>query len=205
MINVVERIGVYGGTFAPIHNGHIAAAKAFLEQMKLDKVLIVPTYIPPHKKINIADDPKHRLNMCNIAFENDDRIEVSDIEISRGGCSYTIDTLRSLQSEQRKLFLLCGTDMMLTFDKWKDAEQIFKICCPIYIRRESDFSLNDKIISKNNEYYQKYGVAFRRIVSDPIEISSSEIRDMIKNKEEVLSFVPISVIDYIKSNNLYVS
>ena len=95
--------------------------------------------------------------------------------------------------------------MMLNFDKWKDAEQIFKICCPVYIRREADFSLNDKIISKNNEYYQKYGVAFRRIVSDPIEISSSEIRDMIKNGEEVSSFVPISVIDYIKSNNLYVS
>ena len=76
--------------------------------------------------------------------------------------------------------LLCGTDMMLNFDKWKDAEQIFKICYPIYIRRESNFSLNDKIISKNNEYYQKYGVAFRRIVVDPIEISSSEIRNMIK-------------------------
>jgi nicotinate-nucleotide adenylyltransferase len=143
--------------------------------------------------------------MCNIAFENDDQIEVSDIEISRGGCSYTIDTLRSLQSEQRKLFLLCGTDMMLNFDKWKDAEQIFKICYPIYIRRESNFSLNDKIISKNNEYYQKYGVAFRRIVVDPIEISSSEIRNMIKIGKDVSEFVPDRVIDYIKGNNLYVS
>ena len=205
MIDGIERIGIYGGTFSPIHNGHIIAARAFLEQMKLDKVLIIPTHIPPHKKINIADDPKHRLHMCNIAFENDDQIEVSDIEISRGGCSYTIDTLRSLQSEQRKLFLLCGTDMMLNFDKWKDAEQIFKICYPIYIRRESNFSLNDKIISKNNEYYQKYGVAFRRIVVDPIEISSSEIRNMIKIGKDVSELVPDRVIDYIKGNNLYVS
>ena len=205
MINGIERIGIYGGTFSPIHNGHITAARAFLEQMKLDKVLIVPTYISPHKKIDTADDPRHRLNMCNIAFANDDQIKVSDVEILRGGCSYTIDTLRSLESEQRKLFLLCGTDMMLTFDQWKDAEQIFKICCPIYIRRESDFTLNDKIISKNSEYYQKYGVAFRRIVAEPIEISSSEIRSMIKSGEDVSAFVPAQVIDYIKGNNLYVS
>ena len=205
MINGIERIGIYGGTFSPIHNGHIQAARAFLEQMKLDKVIIVPAYIPPHKKIHTNDDPIHRLNMCNIAFEVEDQIEVSDIEISRGGCSYTIDTLRSFESIGRKLFLLCGTDMMITFDHWKDVEQIFQICCPVYIRRESDLELNDKIISKNNEYYQKYGVAFRRIVTDPIVISSSQIRTMITNGEDISSYVPVSVIDYIKDNNLYVS
>lgn len=204
MINGIERIGIYGGTFSPIHNGHVLAAKAFLEQMKLDKVIIVPTYISPHKKIDEADNPIHRLNMCSLAFEDCNQIEVSDIEISRGGCSYTVDTLCSLEFPERKLFLLCGTDMMLTFDHWKNVERIFALCCPVYIRRESDLSLNDTIISKNNEYYQKYGVAFRRIITDPVEISSTEIRDMIKNGEDISQFVPRKVIDYIKDNNLYV-
>lgn len=205
MLNGYERIGIYGGTFSPIHNGHIAAAKAFLDQMKLDKVIIVPTHIPPHKKENDGTDSLHRLQMCDIAFENEERIETSDIEISRGGCSYTIDTLRSFEAEQRKLFLLCGTDMMLTFDRWKNVEQIFSICCPVYIRREADDNLNEQIISKNNEYHQKYGAAFRRIVTDPIMISSTELRNMIQKGEDISEFVPDAVAKYIKEHSLYVS
>lgn len=203
MINGIERVGVYGGTFAPIHNGHVLAAKEFFEQMKLDKLLIVPAFIPPHKEIDSSDDPMHRLEMCRLAFEDVEGIEISDMEIRRGGKSYTVDTLRELAKDGRKLFLLIGTDMMLTFDRWYRFEEIFKLCCPVYIRREKDTSLNEKIIAKNSEYYQKYNVAFRRIAGDPIEISSTDIRSMIKAGEDVSELLPQKVIGYIREMKLY--
>ena len=204
MINGIERVGIYGGTFAPIHNGHISAAKAFLEQMKLDKLLIIPTLIPPHKSIDLSDDPIHRFRMCELAFEKTSNIIVSNIELERKGPSYTVDTLRELTQNNRKLFLLCGTDMMLTFDKWREFEEIFKLCCPVYMRRENDSCNDQLIISKNNEYYSKYGVAFRKIVGDPIVISSTRIREAISAQEDVSEYLPENVYEYIISNKLYV-
>jgi len=203
MINGIERVGIYGGTFSPIHNGHVAAAKAFLEQMKLDKLVIIPTLIPPHKSIDSSDNPLHRLKMCELAFDGLVNIQVSDIELKRTGPSYTVDTLRQFTAEGRKLFLLCGTDMMLTFDKWKEFEEIFRLCCPIYMRRENDIENDQLIIEKNNEYYSKYGVAFRKIVSDPIVISSTQIREAIHNGKDVSEYLPAKVYDYIKKNNMY--
>ena len=203
MINGIERVGVYGGTFAPIHNGHVAAARAFLEQMKLDKLLVIPTYITPHKEISLSDDPKHRMKMCELAFSNDSGIEVSDIEIKRGGKSYTVDTIKALCAPDRKLFLMCGTDMMLSFDKWREFETIFKLCCPVYVRRENDTSLDSNIINKNQEYYEKYGVAFRKIVVDPMDINSTDIRDAVKNHRDITDSVPADVADYIQKHGLY--
>ena len=81
------RVGIYGGTFAPIHNGHVAAAKAFMEQMKLDYLFIIPTFLPPHKQIDRSDDPLYRLRMCELAFEGVDGVVISDTEIKRGGKS----------------------------------------------------------------------------------------------------------------------
>ena len=100
------RVGIYGGTFAPIHNGHVAAAKAFMEQMKLDYLFIIPTYMPPHKQIDESDDPLYRLRMCELAFEDTDGVIISDCEIARGGKSYTYDTLCELQRPNTRLFLL---------------------------------------------------------------------------------------------------
>lgn len=203
MINDIERVGIYGGTFSPVHNGHIAAAKAFLEQMKLDKLIVIPALIPPHKSIDSSDNPMHRFKMCEIAFSEISNIEVSDIELKRNGPSYTVDTLRQLTKEGRKLFLLCGTDMMLTFDKWKEFKEIFKLCCPIYIRRENDSENDQLIISKNNEYYSKYGVAFRKIIAEPIVISSTQIREDVRGGKDVSEYLPLNVCRYIKDNSLY--
>lgn len=203
MINGIERVGIYGGTFSPIHNGHIAAAKAFFEQMKLDRLIIIPALIPPHKSIDSSDNPYHRFHMCELAFNEVQNVIVSDIELKRSGPSYTVDTLRELSAEGRKLFLLCGTDMMLTFDKWKSFEEIFKICCPIYMRRENDSQNDHLIIEKNNEYYSKYGVAFRKIVADPIVISSTQIRELIHNGKDVSEYLPTKVYEYIKENGMY--
>ena len=197
------RVGIYGGTFAPIHNGHVAAAKAFMEQMKLDYLFIIPAHLPPHKQIDESDDPVYRLRMCELAFKDIDGVVISDCEIARGGKSYTYDTLKELQREDTRLFLLCGTDMVLTFDTWYRFEDIFKMCYPVYVRRENDALIGNRIVSKINEYYQKYGVMFRKIMTDPIELSSTDVRRAVKNGQDISGMVPAAVADFIKQNGLY--
>ena len=197
------RVGIYGGTFAPIHNGHVRAAKAFMEQMKLDYLFIIPTYMPPHKQIDESDDPLYRLRMCELAFEDTDGVIISDCEIARGGKSYTYDTLCELQRPNTRLFLLCGTDMVLSFDKWYRFEDIFKMCYPVYVRRENDAMLGNMLVSKIQEYYRKYGVMFRRVITDPIEVSSTEVRRAVAAGEDISDLVPPSVERFIKENRLY--
>ncbi len=197
------RVGIYGGTFAPIHNGHVAAAKAFMEQMKLDYLFVIPTYLPPHKQIDESDSPLYRMKMCELAFEGVEGVVIFDVEMSRGGKSYTYDTLRELQRPDTRLFLLCGTDMVLTFDRWYRFEDIFKMCYPTYVRRENDPILTKRIVAKIGEYYEKYGVMFRRIVTDPIELSSTEIRDAVRQGKDISSMVPSGVARFIRENGLY--
>lgn len=197
------RVGIYGGTFAPIHNGHIDSALAFMRQMKLDYLYVIPTYLPPHKEVNFADSPKMRLRMCELAFEGIDGVIVSDIEIRRGGKSYTYDTLKELSGDDKKLFLLCGTDMVLSFDTWYRFEDIFGLCYPTYVRRENDKILENRIINKITEYYNKYGVMFRRILTEPIEISSTDIRKACKEGRDISKMVPPSVEKFIRENKLY--
>ncbi|MBE6668883.1 MAG: nicotinate (nicotinamide) nucleotide adenylyltransferase [Ruminococcaceae bacterium] len=197
------RIGIYGGSFSPIHNGHIRALKAFLDQMQLDFVYVIPTYIPPHKQTSGVIDSRHRLKMCELALEGIDGVVVSDIEIARGGTSYTVDTLRSLYREENRLFLLMGTDMMLTLDTWREPEEIFRLCYPVYMRRENDKANDALIVKKISEYLSKYGKVVRRIMADPIEISSTEIRRRLSKGDDVSAYLPEKVIDYIKENQLF--
>ena len=197
------RVGVYGGTFAPIHNAHVAAAKAFMEQMKLDYLFVIPTFIPPHKEVDRSDDPLYRLKMCELAFEDTDGVIISDVEIKRGGRSYTYDTLKELQRPDTRLFLLCGTDMVLTFDKWYRYEDILKMCYPTYVRREDDPLITSRIIAKIGEYYEKHGVMFRRIVTDPMPMASTDIRRAVKEGCDISGLVPPSVEKFIKENRLY--
>ncbi len=199
----ITRIGIYGGTFSPIHKGHVNAAKAFMDQMQLDYLFVIPAFIPPHKQVDASDDPVHRLKMCALAFEGEDGVIVSDMEIERGGVSYTVDTLRALTRDNRRLFFLCGTDMAITLDEWREPEEIFKLCYPVYVRRESDKLLENKIIEKNALYYSKYGKIVRRIMTDAVELSSTEIREKVKRGEDISGLVPKKVEQYIKENNLY--
>ena len=101
------------------------------------------------------------------------------------------------------MFLLCGTDMVLTFDRWYRFEDIFKMCYPTYVRRENDPILTKRIVAKIGEYYEKYGVMFRRIVTDPIELSSTEIRDAVRAGKDISSMVPANVARFIRENGLY--
>ncbi len=197
------RIGIYGGTFSPPHNGHIAAAKAFMEQMWLDLLYIIPAALPPHKEMEVAVSAVDRLQMCRRAFSGMEGVWVSDLEILRGGKSYTSDTLRELCGADRRLFLLCGTDMMLTLDSWHEPEEIFRLSYPVYIRRENDPETGKQIIAKIAEYQQKYGKVVRRIVTEPIEVSSHEIRQRIREGKSVKDLIPESVEEYIREHHLY--
>lgn len=197
------RIGIYGGTFAPIHNGHLKAAKLFMEQMRLDYLFVIPAGIPPHKQVDASDDPKHRLRMCELAFAGVDGVIVSDMEISRGGKSYTVDTLRELSAPNRRLLLLCGTDMVLTFDQWREYKEILKLCYPVYMRREGDAMIDGMIVQKLAKYYEESGKMFRKIIGDPLVISSTEIRRRVAAGEDISALVPASVCEYIEKHGLY--
>ena len=175
-----------------------------MEQMWLDFLYVIPAAIPPHKQMQTPVSVDDRLEMCRLAFSGMEGVYVSDIEARRGGRSYTVDTLRELCGEDRRLFLLCGTDMMLTLDQWREPEEIFRLCYPVYIRREDDRSIDQKIIEKIADYQQKYGKVVRRIVTDPIELSSEQIRARLKEEQSISSLVPAAVEKYIRDKHLYV-
>lgn len=198
------RVGVYGGAFSPIHNGHIAAAKAFMEKMWLDVLFVVPTGEGPWKDISKGSvSARDRLRMCELAFEGVEGVIVSDIEIRRQGPSYTADTLRQLKDDDRRLFLLCGTDVIMKIGDWTDADELFSLCYPTYIRRESDEELDEKIIERIAEYKQKYGKNIVKIVAPVVELSSSDVRKMIASGNDISGVVPPAVADYIKEKGLY--
>lgn len=197
------KIGIYGGTFSPPHIGHTAAARAFLNGMSLDRLLIIPALVPPHKQISYPDDPAARLDMCRLAFGSLERTEVSDLEITRGGKSYTSDTLEELASDGRELFLLCGTDMILTLDEWHMPELIFRLATPVCIRRENDKNTEKALNDAIAHYRQKYGVTVPIINSLPVAVSSSEIRERLHNGESVSGLVPPDVEEYIRERRMY--
>lgn len=197
------RVGIYGGTFAPVHNAHVVTAKLFMEQMRLDYLFVIPSAIPPHKEMDPLDDPKHRLEMCRLAFEGIDGVVVSDMEIERGGKSYTIDTVRELAAPGRRLLLLCGTDMVLSFDKWYKYREILELCYPVYMRREKDAMLDGMIVNKLAKYYSESGKMFRKLIGEPIELNSTDIREAVKNGQSISNMVPPKVEKYIIENALY--
>ncbi|MBQ3012378.1 MAG: nicotinate-nucleotide adenylyltransferase [Clostridia bacterium] len=197
------RVGIYGGTFSPIHTGHVEAAKAFMSQMWLDVLFVIPTGVSPHKEMSEDVSNADRLRMCELAFEGVEGVIVSDMEMRREGKSYTVDTLRELTDTDRRLFLLCGTDMILTLDQWRDPDEIFRLAYPTYIRREEDAELDEKLIAKITEYRNKYGKNVVRINAPAVVVSSSEVRAKIENREDITGLVPPAVAEYIKEKGLY--
>jgi nicotinate-nucleotide adenylyltransferase len=141
--------------------------------------------------------------MCELAFEDTDGVIISDCEIKRGGRSFTYDTLKEFARPDVRLFLMCGTDMVLTFDQWYKFEEIFKLCYPVYVRRENDPIMTKRIVDKITEYYEKYGVMFRRIVTEPIELSSTQIRKRVAEGKSISGLVPQKVERFILQNGLY--
>ena len=197
------RVGIYGGTFSPVHNGHVAAAKAFMEQMWLDILYVIPTGVTPHKEMKGDATSRHRLEMCRLAFSEVEGVIVSDLEMKREGKSYTVDTLRELYDPSGRLFFLMGTDMLLTLDQWRQPEEIFRLCYPVYIRREADAALDDRIVEKITAYHQRYGKMVPRIVAPAIELSSSDVRAAVAEGRSIDGMVPPAVARYIEDHQLY--
>ncbi len=204
----MKKIGIFGGTFNPIHKGHVKAALGFLEAAELDKLIVMPAGTPPHKEITGADDPMLRYHMTKLAFDEADtsgKITVSDLELRREGKSYSYDTVRTLlESEKGELYLYCGTDMLLSFDRWYRFEDILSMCTLAYAGREiqSD-ALKKDVEEKIKMLRETYHANILVIPLDPIETSSSEIRERMASGEDMKALLPPAVYEYIKENKLY--
>lgn len=198
------KLGIYGGTFSPPHIGHVRAASAFADQLGLDKLMIIPANIPPHKSAEGILPARERLALSRLAFAGVEKAEVSDIEIKRRGKSYTFDTLSSLKGRGDGLYLLCGTDMMLTFDEWYRFTDIFALATVALAHRyaptpEESAKINEKIA----EYRKKYGAKIVELDLTPTEISSTEIRKIIAAGGDASEYLPEKEYAYIKKKGLY--
>ena len=141
--------------------------------------------------------------MCKLAFGDISKCEISDIEIKRGGKSYTYLTLQELKSEDKELYLLVGTDMLLTLDLWKNSQMIFSLCTVCYVRRECDGKLSSEIEHKLELYRKNYGARILAIPSDAFEVSSTELRNKLSVGEDVTSYLNSAVFEYINERGLY--
>ena len=200
-----ERIGIYGGTFSPVHSGHVRAAMSFLDCVGLDRLYIVPTALPPHKAAVDGASDADRLEMLRLAFKNDrgGRLEVSDWEISRRGKSYTVYTLEHFSKPERELYMLVGTDMFLTLDRWYRAADIFRLATITLMRREDDRALDAEIDERHRRYTEDFGARIVVVDRAPIEVSSTELRRKILSGEPLEGLIPDPVAGYIKKNRLY--
>ena len=199
------RLGIYGGTFAPPHIGHIRAAVDFREQASLDRLLVMPAFLPPHKQIDPGDDPAVRLRMAHAAFDGlDERISVSDFEIRRGGVSYTFETLTHFaRTTEAELFFLVGTDMFVTLDRWRNPDIIFSLARIACVMREEGEEAYALVQRKNAEYRERFGARTMFVHSEPIVLSSSEIRERIRRGESVGGRITPAVETIIREGKLY--
>lgn len=202
-MNKRKTIALYGGTFSPPHLGHIRAAEAFFRAVLPDRLLIVPSAIPPHKDPVSGADDEARLAMCRLAFASIPSAEVSDMEIRRHGKSYTVETLRTLTGPQVRLVLLVGTDMFLTLDTWFSFEELFSLAEIAFVRRENDLETAALLEEKGRLYTEKYGARILGISTDVTEISSSELRRRIAHSESLQGYLLPEVEAYIKARGLY--
>lgn len=195
------KIGLFGGTFSPPHIGHVRAAKCFMDDGELDKLIIMPTYISPHKVQDEYGTPEIRLDLTRLAFEGIG--EVSDHEITQGGKSYTYLTLRYLRTvyPDAELYLCVGEDMFLSLDTWREAEELMKNAGILCLMRENG---SDSIVkAAKTEFEEVYGARVKILKYSPLPVSSSEIRRMCAEKEDFSKLVTKEVYDYIVENNLY--
>ncbi|MBQ7043316.1 MAG: nicotinate-nucleotide adenylyltransferase [Clostridia bacterium] len=198
------RIGIFGGTFDPPHAGHKKYADEVRNKLSLDNLIVIPTAAPPHKQKKTSTTAEDRLNMLGLLFEKDSGVLVSDMEIARGGRSYTFETVTLLREQypDDELIFILGSDMLLSFHTWKNPDVILekvKICA---VTRDGE--IDEKMLG---EYAEKHfpGKKERFIICDfePIEISSTEIREKVKNGLSVDGLVDAQVMEYIKEKELY--
>jgi nicotinate-nucleotide adenylyltransferase len=195
------RVGIYGGTFNPPHVGHLICAQEALIQLELDLVLFIPVAVPPHKPV--PDDPgaEHRLGMCRAAVSEDERFEVSDLEVVRAGTSYTLDTLEELNTSvpDSDLFLILGADVAAGLPQWHRPERIMELATPALADRAGtpDTAVTDALSSLPG------GERALHFDMPTIDLSSTVIRSRAAAGQSIRYLVPDSVATYIRSHSLY--
>ena len=200
----MSKIGIFGGTFNPIHLGHIRLGQLVLDEIKLDKILFIPDNTPPHKSNKELASGTDRLEMINISLKDHKNMESSDIELKREGKSYTYETLLELkkQNPNDELFLLTGADMFLTLDKWREPETIFNTANIIGVPRvKSDFE-------KMNEYAENVikpmGAKVFMLSQTVFDTASSTyVRENIDDYQKIKDMITPEVYRYITEKGLY--
>ena len=197
------KIGIYGGTFNPLHTGHIHAVRQAMETLRLDKLLMIPDRIAPHKEIpSGSPTPEQRLQMLQLAVAGEPGIEVSDIELKREGPSYTYLTVETLRETypDAKLYLIMGTDMFLSFHTWKNPERI-TAQATLAVMYRGDKGEKAAIDARKAEM-EADGVEVELVENDTIPISSTQLRRLLAFRCAD-AFLPAGVGDYIRENGLY--
>lgn len=197
------KIGIMGGTFNPIHHGHLILSEYIRTRADLDKIVFIPTGMPPHKNRDDLLDSRIRLEMVDKAIENNPFFTSSDIEVSRTQLTYTIDTLIELKDLYKncELYMIIGADTLLSLQTWKDYSKVLSLV---------NFIVADRLGLSTNEVLQEierlnvqFGADIISINSPVIDISSTIIRGRIKKGLSIKYLVPEVVEDYISENNLY--
>ena len=195
------RVGILGGTFNPPHLGHLICAQEAYLQLKLDRVTLIPARIPPHKPVDDEPGPEHRLELCRVAVGNDDRFDVSDVEIMREGPSYTVDTLELLHSREpeSELFLIVGGDIAAGLQSWREPERVLSLATLAVAgrrgtsRAEVDDALSGISGGERAEFFQM----------PTISIASTALRRRVRAGEPIRYYVPDAVASYIDRHRLY--
>lgn len=186
------KIGILGGTFNPIHIGHLILAEEAREKLKLANIIFVPAYLPPHKNNSDIASAGHRYKMIKAAIRPNKFFSVSDIEIKRTGLSYTIDTIREFKELYPKdeLYFITGSDLLKYLDEWKDLGEIIKI-------------VKFAVATRPGYPLEKIPSYISTVAIRAVDISAFEVRKCVKEKKSFRYLVPESVFNYINKNRLY--
>lgn len=194
----MNKVGIFGGSFNPVHKGHTDLARAVFKMLKLNEMLIIPTAQSPHKAMTSVSF-EDRMEMCRIAFRDDKNFSVSDIEGKLGGTSYTINTVRALKeiySKDTEFYLIIGGDMLFYFDKWYRHEALLKECHVVAAAREND-SYADMLECANE-------LGRVKVLNLPVtEVSSTELREKIAKGEDVGEMLDEQVKKFISERGFY--
>lgn len=197
-----KKVGIMGGTFDPIHTGHLVVANEVLNFYGLDEIIFIPAGDPPHKK-GTAANSFDRYVMTEIAVLSNDRFMVSDMEIKKEGKSYTLDTLTELTQKypDAEFYFITGTDAVIELPSWREPEKLLKLCKFVAVSRPG-ISMEDAW-TKISEINKKYNSCIELFQAPMLQISSTDIRHRLMEGKSVKYLLPESVEQYIIKNNLY--
>jgi nicotinate-nucleotide adenylyltransferase len=193
------KIGILGGTFDPPHVGHLSVARAALKQLELDEILFLPASKNPLKMRAVGTSGKHRLGMVEALIRNEEQMAVSDMELTRGGVSYTVDTLGELHMVQpAEYWFLMGADSLRGLAEWKNPQRLLRLA-RLAVAVRPPLGEAEVIARIPTEFRERVDM----VQMSPIDISSTDLRDRIKRNQNVSAWIPQDVLKYIATYQLY--